>query len=224
VQCNGKHGAAATNLATGIDLARCTAMKALRFTLAALASAAVFAGCTTPAYVSPVEVTRFTGDAPQLLGSGVIAVRAAPGAEHDSWDYTAFQAAVAEELRQIGYTVTGDDAPQVAEISFERYVERSGGRRSPVNVGVGGSTGSYGSGVGVGVGVNLGGRPAERIDSELRVMIKPSAGGTALWEGRARFTATANSDFAERQAAAAKLADALFTGFPGQSGETIEVR
>jgi hypothetical protein len=211
--------------ATGIDLARCSIMKAVRLSLAALASAALVPACTTPAYVSPVEVTRFTGDAPQLLGSGVIVVRAAPGQEPDSWDYAAFQTAVAEELRQVGYTVTGDDAPQVAEITVERFVERSGGGRSPVNVGVGGSTGSYGSGVGVGVGINLGGgRPAERIDSELRVMIKPSAGGTALWEGRARFTATANSDFAERQAAAAKLADALFTGFPGHSGETIEVR
>jgi hypothetical protein len=55
-------------------------------------------------------------------------------------------------------------------------------------------------------------------------MIKPAAGGTALWEGRARFTATVNSDFASTEAAAAKLADALFGGFPGQSGETIEVR
>src|SRR5690606_42017636 len=43
---------------------------------------------------------------------------------------------------------------------------RSG--RSPVNVGVGGSTGSYGSGVGLGVGINLGGgsRPSEQIDTE----------------------------------------------------------
>jgi hypothetical protein len=55
-------------------------------------------------------------------------------------------------------------------------------------------------------------------------MIKPAAGGTALWEGRARFAASTNSDYAESQAAAAKLAAALFGGFPGQSGETIEVR
>ena len=48
-------------------------------------------------------------------------------------------------------------------------------------------------------------------------------GGTALWEGRSRFTATANSGFADTQAAATRLADALFGGFPGQSGETIEV-
>ena len=197
-----------------------------RTILPALAALAALAGCTTPAYVSPVEVTRFTGVAPSQLGSGTIAVRAAPSEEPSSWEYAAFQTAVSEELRQLGYTVTGDDAAQIAEIRVERFVERAGGRRSPVNVGVGGSTGSYGSGVGVGVGINLGGggRSAERIDTELQVRIRPSAGIDALWEGRARFTATTNSDYALDRAAAGKLADALFDGFPGRSGETIEVR
>jgi hypothetical protein len=193
--------------------------------LAALGSAALLAACTTPAYVSPVEVTRFTAAAPQLLGSGTISLRAAPGEAPDSWDYAAYQTAVAEELTQLGYTVTGGSGAQVAEISVEQYVTRAEGGRSPVNVGVGGSTGSYGSGVGVGVGINLGGnRGVDRIDTQLRVVIRPAGATDALWEGRARFTATANSDYADRQAAAAKLADALFSGFPGQSGETIEVR
>src|SRR5690606_39166531 len=133
--------------------------------------------------------------------------------------------AVAEELAEVGYTVAPDDAAQLAEIRVERFVSRRGGDRSPVNVGVGGSTGSYGSGVGVGLGINLGGgRPAEQIDTQLHVTIRPSAGGDAWWEGRARFSATTNSDFADRRAAATKLADALFAGFPGRSGETIEVR
>jgi hypothetical protein len=196
-----------------------------RFVLfAALAPAALLAGCATPAYVSPVEVTRFT--APQAaLGSGPIAVRPGPGEQVDSWEYAAFQAAVADELTRLGYVVTGDMAQQVALITNERNVQQSAGGRSPVNVGVGGSTGSYGSGLGLGVGFNLGGgRPAEQIDTQLRVSIVPSGGTDALWEGRARFTATSNSDYADRKAAAAKLASALFAGFPGRSGETIEVR
>ena len=193
--------------------------------LLALALTAAAAGCTTPAYVSPVEVTRFTGNAPNLLGSGPIAVRAAPGEAPDSWEYAAFQTAVAEELAEVGYIVTGGDAAQVAEIRVERFVERSEGRRSPVSVGVGGSTGSWGSGVGAGVGINLGGSGrSEQIDTRLHVMIRSSAGGDALWEGRANFSATANSDYADQRAAAAKLAGALFDGFPGRSGETIEVR
>jgi len=193
---------------------------------APLAALALVAGCTTPSYVSPVEVTRFVGESPATLGVGPIAVVPAPGTTADSWEYAAFQAAVADELADLGYIVTGDMAQQVAEIGVRRFVARGdGGRRSPVNVGVGGSTGSYGSGVGLGVGINLGGnRPTEQIDTELRVVIKPSGGLNALWEGRARFTATGNSDYADQRAAAGKLADALFGGFPGRSGETIEVR
>jgi hypothetical protein len=191
---------------------------------AALAPAALLAGCATPAYVSPVEVTRFT--APEAtLGSGTIALRPGPGDPADSWDYSTYQSAVAAELSRLGYTVTGEGARQEAVITVRRNVLRAGGERSPVNVGVGGSTGSYGSGVGLGVGFNLGGgRPTERIDTELRVSIVPAGGTDALWEGRARFTASANSDYGTRQAAAAKLASALFAGFPGRSGETIEVR
>ena len=210
--------------ATAIGFGRFIGMMRLA-RLTALATAALLAGCATPVYVSPVEVTRFTGTAPQQLGRGPIAVRAAPGEPPESWEYAAFQTAVSEELTELGYTVTGDDAPQVAEIRVERFVAQRGSGRSPVNVGVGGSTGSYGSGVGMGVGINLGGnRPAEQIDTLLQVMIKPSAGTDALWEGRARFSATANSEYADQRAAAAKLADALFEGFPGRSGETIEVR
>lgn len=192
--------------------------------LAVLAPAVLLAACATPAYVSPVEVTRFVGDRPGVLASGPIAVQAAPGTRADSWEYAAFHAAVADELAKLGYVVTGDMAQQVAEISVQRFVDQGGGSHSPVDVGVGGSTGTYGSGVGVGIGLNLGGRPANRIDTELRVAIKPSGGVNALWEGRARFTATDNSAYADQRAAAARLAGALFSGFPGRSGETIEVR
>ena len=86
------------------------------------------------------EVTRFTGDSPNLLGTGPIAVRAALGEAPGGWEYAAFQTAVAEELARIGYIVTGDDAAQVAEIRVERFVEPGADRRSPVTVGVGGMT------------------------------------------------------------------------------------
>ncbi len=186
-------------------------------------AALLLAGCTTT-YVSPVEVTRFIGDRPQQLGTGPIAVRAGPGAEGGSIEQGLFQQAVARELQALGYTVIDGDAPQVAEVSLDTLVEQPGRSRGPVSVGGGVGTGSYGSSAGVGVGLDLSPRPAERLHRELRVRIRPATGGTALWEGRARFTATANSDFASTEAAATKLADALFGGFPGQSGETIEVR
>jgi hypothetical protein len=199
---------------------------AVRASLLAAALGAALAGCTTPAYVSPVQVTRFTGSAPDLLGSGPIAVRAAPGQPADAADYAVFQTAIADKLAQVGYTVAGGDAVQVAEIRVERFVRQGESQRSPVSVGVGGSTGSWGSGIGGGIGINLGGGGGggDQVGTRLQVMIRPSAGGDALWEGRADFTASANSDYADRRAAAERLADALFAGFPGRSGETIEVQ
>ena len=79
--------------------------------------------------------------------------------------------------------------------------------------------------MGVGVGINLGGnqRSGDEVATELRVAIKPRGDVNALWEGRARFTASANSEYADRSRAASRLADALFSGFPGRSGETIEI-
>jgi hypothetical protein len=192
--------------------------------LAASMAATMLLGACTSTYVSPVEVTRFVGEEPALLGTGPIAVRAGPGIDAASLEYSVFQTAVTEELEQLGYIVAGGDALQVAEITVERFVTAQGAARSPVNVGVGGSTGSYGSGLGVGIGLDLSGPPPEQVDTQLRVVIRPTAGTMALWEGRARFTATANSDVAEARASAAKLADALFAGFPGKSGETIRVR
>jgi hypothetical protein len=44
-----------------------------------------------------------------------------------------------------------------------------------------------------------------------------------LWEGRANFTVRATSPLADTALGAPKLAEALFKGFPGQSGETIQV-
>lgn len=193
--------------------------------LSAIVSALLLAGCTTT-YVSPVEVTRFVGDQPQLLGSGPIAVRAGPGDEAASLELGLFRDAVARELQNQGYVIIDGEAPQVAEVTVGQMVEQPGFTNQPVSGGVGVASGTHtrGTSVGLGVGIDLTPRPSDRLHRELRVMIKPAAGGTALWEGRARFAASTNSDYAETQAAAAKLAGALFGGFPGQSGETIEVR
>jgi hypothetical protein len=191
--------------------------------VSAVAAAMLLTGCTTT-YVSPVEVTRFTGSQPQALGSGPIAVRAGVGAPGDSLELSVFREAVAKKLHELGYVIIDGDAPQVAEVTVDQMVEQPGYNHSPVSGGVGVGGGSYGSSAGVGIGIDLSPRPTERVHRELRVMIKPADGGTALWEGRARFAASANSAYADTQAAATKLADALFGGFPGQSGETIEVK
>ena len=92
------------------------------------------------------------------------------------------------------------------------------------SVGVGGSTGSYGSGLGLGLGFDLSGPPPAVADTRMGVIIRDGASAEPLWEGRADFTASANSRYGNAEAAAAKMAAALFAGFPGRSGETVEVR
>ena len=108
------------------------------------------------------------------------------------------------------------------------YAERAAPERSPVDVGIGGSTGSYGSGVGVGVGINLnslfGGGDSAVINTRMSVRITRTGEPQPLWEGRAQTEARSRSPAAQPGLAAQKLAEALFRGFPGSSGETITVR
>jgi hypothetical protein len=194
-----------------------------RLVLAPLAAALALAGCAQT-YVSPVSVTRFVGEQPARLGQGTIAVRPAPGMP-DTLEFAAYGNAVGAELARLGYTVVpGGDAGQVAEVRVAQAVDKPQRRRGPVSVGVGGSTGSYGSGVGLGLGIDLSGPPPEVSSTQMGVIIRDRASGQALWEGRAQFSASANSKYGDRQAAAQAIAQALFGGFPGESGKTIDVR
>lgn len=194
------------------------------FAFSAIATALLLCGCAQT-YVSPVSVTRFVGEQPAQLGRGPIAVRAAPGTPADPLAFAPYWQAVSSELARVGYQVVpGDDAAQVAEVRLSRAVERAVRGRSPVSVGVGGSTGSYGSGLGMGVGIDLSGPPPDIDHTQMSVVLRERASGQSLWEGRAEFAASVNSRYGNAQAAAAKIAAALFAGFPGRSGETIEVR
>ena len=58
----------------------------------------------------------------------------------------------------------------------------------------------------------------------LAVTIRDKATGQSLWEGRAEQTVKSSSKDADPDRAATKLANALFTGFPGRSGDTISVK
>ena len=199
-------------------------MKTLSLTAAVFALAAL-SGCVTP--VGPVEVTRFhTADIAQL-GRGTISIVPAPGMDGNSLEYRSYAAAVSRELALLGYAEPVTGAPpsvQIAELRIGRETYRPGRNGSPVSVGVGGSTGSYGSGVGVGIGFDLSGPPPEQVETRLGVTIKDRTTGAPLWEGRASFTVKAKSPLAGTQLGAPKIAEALFKGFPGQSGETIQVK
>lgn len=191
---------------------------------AALIAAATLSGCVAP--VGPVEVTRFHAPGAVPLGQGTISVEPAPGQE-DGIEFRTYAGAVMRELQRVGYVDTASSAGasrQVATLSIERQTWRPGREGGPVSVGVGGSTGSYGSGLGVGIGIDLSGRPPEQAETRMHVMIRERASGRTIWEGRARFAVRADSPLAQTPLGAAKMAEALFKDFPGQSGETILVK
>ena len=197
---------------------------ATRAVAAVLLATAALGGCVAP--VGPVEVTRFH-DATLLdrVGRGTIAVEPAAGMDPASLELRSYQSAVARRLVTLGYReAPGGSGGQVALVRLQRTAFRPGRDGSPVSVGVGGGGGSYGSGVGMGIGIDLSGASAEQVTTELGVQIRDRASGKTVWEGRARFTVRASSPLADTQLGAAKLAEALFANFPGNSGETIQVQ
>lgn len=194
-----------------------------RTALLAFAPLLAIAACATPQ--GPIEVTRFVDPAGSArLGQGTVFVESAPGS-YDGLEAAPYKAAVAAELSRLGYRESNRaNASQIAQVRIDRFTETAEGRRSPVSVGVGGSTGSYGSGVGLGVGINLGGGPRPTTGTQLGVTLRDAAGGANLWEGRADIRTTDRSPLADRSANAQALAAALFREFPGRSGETVQVK
>jgi hypothetical protein len=67
-------------------------------------------------------------------------------------------------------------------------------------------------------------RQSTVLVTELAVTIKRRADQSPVWEGQSRGVSDSRSPDATADGQARKLAAALFTGFPGQSGRTIEVR
>lgn len=193
------------------------------FPLGAAALALALSGCVAP--VGPVEVTRFHVPETARIGRGAVSVEPAPGMASDSLEWRTYAAAVGRQLTLAGYSEqAAGTGEQVAYVRLQRQTYQPERNRSPVSVGVGGSTGSYGSGLGLGLGIDLSGPPPAVIETELAVTIKDRATGQAFWEGRSSFTVTEKSPLANSQLGAAKMAEALFKGFPGNSGETIQVK
>ena len=195
--------------------------------LAALAAAGILVtGCaaTTP----PVDVTRFHNAQVVPIVPGTVEINASIADPGDSreLEYGTYSAAILRELQRLGFTDPFGDAESseyVVRYTIDRAVLTAAGSRSPVSVGVGGSTGSYGSGLGLGIGINLGGRPKDRIVTELSVRISRRDNASVVWEGRASVEAKQGSPAAQPGLAASKLAAALFKDFPGVSGTTIRV-
>lgn len=204
-----------------------------------LTPALLLGACATA--TPPTEVTRFHRLAVAPAPAEQRFYIAAP--ERDAGpEWSSYAGAVAAALQRNGYACALPSggacvlpagsvfapAPSMAHRVTVRLDRAAAGARregSGVGVGVGGSTGSYGSGVGVGVGIDLtrllgGGGP----DTALRLSVRiDGADGQSVWEGRAETAVRSRSPAGQPGIAAARLADALFQGFPGRSGETITV-
>ncbi|MBB5984526.1 hypothetical protein [Sphingobium lignivorans] len=196
----------------------------LKGALLALAPALLLTGCATS--TGPVEVTRFHAD--QVARQGRVTIVPADAADSNSLEFRAVANAVSAALARNGFTVldegaAGGDVEAVVALTRDTYAPGAQGR-SPVSVGVGGSTGSFGSGVGVGIGLNLSGKPKPVVATRLRVQLRRASDKVAFWEGRAETAAKEGSPAAQPGIAVGRLADALFQGFPGSSGETITVQ
>lgn len=192
-----------------------------------IAAAIGLTGCATGPSSFPVQATRYHYDA--MTTRGTIGVEPLAGGAPASLEYKEYAAAVQAELLRLGYTnpPPGATPDNIATVSFTRALRPLPPRRSPVSIGIGagGYSGGYNGGVGVGGGATfpVGGRGArEGVVTELSVRIRH--GANAVWEGHAQSLTDTSAPGADTPAIAARLAAALFTDFPGESGRTIEVK
>ena len=188
-----------------------------------LAAAAMVTGCATAPASFPVEVTRYRVDE---VGRGTIAMVSKMG-DSQGLEFRAYADAVGEALSRQGYAVVPDGGrgTYVAQISIA-VDRRSSRTRSPVSIGLGAGGYSRGSGVGLGGGVSFPigrGSLREEVSTNLNVNIVTRE-GAGVWEGHATTRQVRAVGTGNANATAVKLATALFTGFPGDSGRTIEVK
>ena len=203
-------------------------MRAISMVLMAGAAMSLGACATTPTR-SPVEVSRFHLGAP--LETGTLRAEATTAGWATSLESHIYTGAVANELSHYGYVAPAAGTPSqyLAVVGVTRTTRPGPPRRSPISIGFGGgtSTGGYGGGVGSGGGVSFPiGKPRYRtiVMTDLSVQIRRRTDGTVIWEGHAQTMADSQAPDAQTNAEAAKLANAIFRGFPGESGRTITVK
>jgi hypothetical protein len=175
-----------------------------------------------------VEVTRFLADgaATQALGHGAIAVSAASSEGiADEREGATYEAAVIDRLAGVGYDTVSKpgDSGQTVELTI-RHAELEPAElpHKPVHgameVGVSSHGGSYQS---LAIGIDMTKPLKALVSTRLEARIRDKASGAVLWEGRADIATRDGDAHWTDQAIATKLAAALFSGFPGKSGETI---
>ena len=186
--------------------------------------------CATGPSLPPAEVIRYHLGEPLARGTIRVEPLTSPGAT-PSIEFKTYAAAVETQLLRNGYSLpaAGAQPELIASVSFNRANRVGPPRSSGVSIGLGGGgfSGGRGGGVGLGGGIGIpigGSRNTAIVESELAVTIKRRADQSPVWEGRAHAFADARKPNADVPVQADRLAAALFTGFPGESGRTVEVK
>jgi hypothetical protein len=166
------------------------------------------------------DVTRFHQMPPP---GGTVAVVAPDPRKAGGVEFRDFAARVSANLARAGFPPPSGGAPDyIAELDYYQQPVAGGEDRGDgprVSVGVGGGSGGYHSGFGMGIGTSFdvgdgGGPTALRT---VTLVIQRRGDGQRVFEGRAQSLGPARN-FA---AAVPAMIDAVFDGFPGESGRTV---
>lgn len=193
--------------------------------IAILAPLAIgLAGCATnDGLPSSTEVIRYHLGQP--IAPGTVAIEPLANSMPDGPEARLYGDAVASEMARIGFAPapSGSSSQYVAGVSFVRAVR--GTVRTPPKFTIGLGGGSYGGNVGVGGGLStgIGSKTRDVIASELTVQIRRRSDGTMIWEGRAQRMGLGGGAGDQPIETAERMANALFRGFPGESGITTTV-
>jgi hypothetical protein len=200
------------------------------FAKALLAGAALaLAGCA--AQMPESRVTRFHLGQP--IAPGQIAVEPRDPTLAQDLEFQAYARIVQSEFSRLGFSAATNLAKsELVAVTEIRRSWRPTGQTSGSSMSIGLGTSSGGGwhgGTGVGLGGSISfpiGQQKEQMDvlTELSVRLKRRSDSTVIWEGRAESVARDGTPYANPEASVSRLAQALFQGFPGRSGEIITVK
>lgn len=196
----------------------------------ALALAGSLAACATP---FKADVSRFAAQLPAPQGESFAVVAEDPELA-GGLEFSMYADLVAEELTELGYTRAASPSEASLLVRFDYDVDNGRERVRTSNVGVGpafgpwgawGGWGGFGFNRGWGVGFYdpwLAGpqvRSYTVYTSGIDIKIDETATGERLFEGQAQAVSRSN----RLQTLVPNLVEAIFTDFPGNSGETVRI-
>jgi hypothetical protein len=203
----------------------------MKFVARALMTATALALTGCASQIPESRVTRFHLGQP--IAPGELAVEPRDPSLAKELEFQAYARIVQGEFARQGFRV----APNLARSELIAVVDvsrswRPTGRSSgsSMSIGMGGASGGGwhgGTSVGLGGAISFPlGKRKEQMDvlTQLSVQLKRRSDSTVIWEGRAESVARDGTPYANPEASVARLAEALFQGFPGQSGEIITVK